>query len=231
MKNIPFASKYLIDRHGNIFRERRGCLQTIKSRVDTSTYKRVMLYTNEGKAKTYLVHRLVAITYLDNPDNLPCVNHIDGNKLNNKVENLEWCSHSYNMKHAFSLGLKSNLGECNPRSQIREEDVISCYKMLLDGARVCDIHKKFGYTKDTINKIKNKITWKHLLQDFPDIPSKPKSEKLSEQTVRWVCSKLEQGSSVPGIVREATNVGLKEDTVYDIKRRRCYTHISSEYNW
>ena len=53
-----------------------------------------------------LVHRLVAKTFIINPNNLPQVNHIDGNKLNNAISNLEWCDNSYNQKHAYKLGLQ-----------------------------------------------------------------------------------------------------------------------------
>lgn len=58
-------------------------------------YKYVSLYFNNVK-KTLRVHRLVALAFIPNPNNLPCINHIDENKLNNCVENLEWCDAHYN---------------------------------------------------------------------------------------------------------------------------------------
>lgn len=58
-----------------------------------------------GIAKNILVHRIVAECFIDNPDSLPVVNHIDGNKQNNNVNNLEWVTYSENTKHAFKLGL------------------------------------------------------------------------------------------------------------------------------
>ena len=64
-----------------------------------------MLYKN-GKEKLLRVHRLVAMAFLPNPNNLPQVNHKDGNKQNNSVDNLEWCEQSYNMKHAYKNGLQ-----------------------------------------------------------------------------------------------------------------------------
>ena len=68
-------------------------------------YLYAMIEYPDGKKKNYLVHRLVAEYFLPNPDNLPCINHIDGNKLNNHVSNLEWCTYQYNMQHAVRTGL------------------------------------------------------------------------------------------------------------------------------
>jgi hypothetical protein len=60
----------------------------------------------DGKAKHFYVHRLVAATFLPNPNNYQEINHIDGNKKNNNVSNLEWCSRSDNLRHAYKTGLK-----------------------------------------------------------------------------------------------------------------------------
>lgn len=62
----------------------------------------------QGKRKDFTVHRLVAKTFIPNPDNLPQINHIDGNPKNNNVNNLEWCDAFYNMQHAYRTGLMEN---------------------------------------------------------------------------------------------------------------------------
>ena len=67
----------------------------IKQRTNKGGYKAVNLYLN-GKMKTYKVHRLVALTFIANPDNKPCVDHIDGNRTNNNVNNLRWVTNSEN---------------------------------------------------------------------------------------------------------------------------------------
>ena len=77
----------------------------IKSYVTCFGYERVNLYV-DGKRKNYYVHRLVAEAFIENDNSLLQINHIDGNKLNNKVNNLEWVTGSYNQKHAYKNGLK-----------------------------------------------------------------------------------------------------------------------------
>ena len=80
-------------------------------------YQCVSLRKN-NKTKMFKVHRLVAKTFIPNLSNYPQVNHKDGNKLNNKVQNLEWCTASENIKHAFKIGLKKQLkGADNKRSK------------------------------------------------------------------------------------------------------------------
>lgn len=75
-----------------------------KVEIAKNGYARVCLFKN-GKGKHFSVHRLVAMVFIPNPLELEMVNHIDGNKLNNNVENLEWCDLSYNIKHAYRTGL------------------------------------------------------------------------------------------------------------------------------
>lgn len=74
--------------------------------TDNVGYKQCNLY-KDGKKKYVRIHRLVAELFVPNPNNLPQVNHIDGNKLNNHYTNLEWVSNSQNTKHAFDNGLIS----------------------------------------------------------------------------------------------------------------------------
>lgn len=79
---------------------------------------------NKLSRKHYAIHRLVAEAFLPNPKNLPQVNHIDGNKDNNKVTNLEWCDQSYNITHALANGLisrKNQSANCHLRKLKPEE--------------------------------------------------------------------------------------------------------------
>jgi len=82
--------------------KRPGLLTLTKQK---SGYRYAMIQLSNGKQKNCRVHRLVAEHFLPNPDNLPCINHIDGNKENNHVSNLEWCTYQDNMQHAVRTGL------------------------------------------------------------------------------------------------------------------------------
>ena len=68
-------------------------------------YMEVRLSKN-GKSTHFTLHRLLAVHFIPNPNNLPFVNHIDENKTNNNVKNLEWCTFSHNIKHSYKLGLQ-----------------------------------------------------------------------------------------------------------------------------
>ena len=89
----------------------------LKQEFDKKGYKRVRLSIN-NKSKKFQVHRLVAIAFIDNPYNKPEINHKDGITFNNCFLNLEWCTHSENMKHAFKIGLQSFKGEKNNQSKL-----------------------------------------------------------------------------------------------------------------
>jgi hypothetical protein len=86
----------------NVGKLRPECI--LKNRLTDRGYQSVVLYNN-GKAKSFRVHQLVGKSFIHNPLNKPYINHLDGIKSNNNVDNLEWVTHSENVKHAFKIGL------------------------------------------------------------------------------------------------------------------------------
>ena len=101
-KPFPLCDKYLVYDDGRVYTLywKRFMKQQLKN-----GYNSLGLRIN-GKRKTYLIHRIVAITYIPNPNNLPVVNHKNGDRLDNKVENLEWSTQKHNAQHAIRTGLK-----------------------------------------------------------------------------------------------------------------------------
>lgn len=105
-----YDGKYQVSNHGRVrsleYHNTKGIkrIGILKPALDKKGYKRCALSKN-NILRTFKVHRLVAETYIPNPFNYPQVNHIDGNKQNNNVDNLEWCNNSHNQLHAYAVGL------------------------------------------------------------------------------------------------------------------------------
>jgi len=105
MKRINgYEELYAVGEDGEIYSFTTKKFRKIS--ISHGRYKRIDLY-KEGNFKMFSVHRLVAERFVKNPYKKPCVNHIDGNKLNNHYTNLEWCTHKENMKHALDNNLMS----------------------------------------------------------------------------------------------------------------------------
>lgn len=99
MKHKEYLEKYIVYENGDVYSKKLK--RFLIRRLDKSGYQCVSIAN-----KRMFLHRIVAITFIDNPLNKRCVNHINGIKTDNNVKNLEWCTHSENNKHAYATGLK-----------------------------------------------------------------------------------------------------------------------------
>lgn len=136
----------------------------LKSCVSRNGYPTAVLISDNGKKKTKYVHRLVAESFLDNKNNENCVNHKDGDKLNNCLENLEWCSYKENTLHAFKNNLmnpKKCFGEENHQSKIKKHQVLKIRK--LKGKELLkETAEKFDISVSQVWSIQNKVSWSHI---------------------------------------------------------------------
>lgn len=163
MRIIEHYSNYQIDEFGNVYNKLGRRLKPDKNKKG---YLRVYLYNDEHKRKGFMLHRLVAKTFIPNPNNLPQVNHKDGNKENNKVDNLEWCTCSENIKHSIDIGrhyIPNGKGENSAYHKLTQEQVNfirKYYKFRDKNFNSVQLGKKFGVHKGTIMAIVNNINWK-----------------------------------------------------------------------
>lgn len=158
MKQIKSNSNYFISKEGIVFRDNKP----LKPSLNNSGYFRLTMYS-KGIPSCKSVHRLVAEAYIDNPNEYPFVNHLDGNKQNNHYTNLEWCNNSHNLKHAYKLGLKSAIGENNGRVKITK-DIATKIKeeSLVGNIKLKDIALKYNVSNTLVSEIKRGIKWKHI---------------------------------------------------------------------
>jgi hypothetical protein len=155
MKDIVgFEGKYAITTCGKVWSYRSN--KFIKTRIKSNGYVIVNLCkdTEVGYKRTYHhLHRLVALAYIPNHLNKKTVNHIDGNKLNNCLQNLEWSSHSENCVHSFKLGLskisdsnkdatRKRLSKAVLQIDIDTGEIVGEYSSTIEAARVTGVSQQ-----------------------------------------------------------------------------------------
>jgi hypothetical protein len=157
---IAFAPNYAVSNLGNLKNIKKN--KVLRQTLSTKGYKRVGLKIG-NKRIFYYVHRLVALSFLDNKLLYDQVNHINGIKTDNLLSNLEWCSNQQNMKHAIETGLFNNKGEKHHNTQLTDEQVLEI-KILLQKkiAKSKHIAQLYKVSIKCISKIKRGETWKHI---------------------------------------------------------------------
>jgi hypothetical protein len=138
-----------------------GC-SIIKSTDNGRGYKLVTIQVNMRR-KNFYVHRLVAAAFLPNPENKKEVNHIDGDKANNRASNLEWATRLENIQHAKINGL-SPIGESTGMAKLTESNVIEILDALKENPQLnkTALGRKFGVNCTAIIKISKGQRWKHI---------------------------------------------------------------------
>ena len=156
--------EYLINEYGEVFDVKENKMR--KPHIHRKGYLKISFYLN-GKYKQRFVHRLVMQTFKwkEGCENLQ-VNHIDGNKQNNHIDNLEWCTLQENMKHAWENGLCKNSVSCGDNAHNRKLSEAKVKQLKKDyyinHLKIVDIIKKYDISRATFYLIKNGKTWVNI---------------------------------------------------------------------
>ena len=152
-------TNYQVSSDGHVRNKNTG--KTLKGSPDKRGYLTASIWINK-QIHTMLIHRLIAQTFIPNPDNKPTVNHKDGNKQNNAVSNLEWATHQENIDHAIQTGLR-NLQGINAVSNIyTEAQVHEVCKLLEAGKNPKEIAKLLSVSQNLPRRIKYRGKWSHI---------------------------------------------------------------------
>lgn len=159
-RNIKgYARLYRVSDRGNVY-----SLKTKKNlhlNKTTAGYMQVTLCKMFSK-KSALVHRLVAEAFLDNPKNLPMVNHKDSNPANNYFRNLEWCDQKHNVNHYIKAGRRDRKGERAGMAKLKNENIPIIREMYKHGKTRKEIGLRFNVNPTTIYDVIMNKTWKHI---------------------------------------------------------------------
>ena len=181
-RTIEEFDQYKVSNLGRIKSFKRKKPLILKTWIDKEGYAKVRLYysTCDSSGKYLLVHRLVGLAFLPNPENKPCINHLNGNNKqilpngevlilpkDNRVSNLEWVTWSENEIHAFKNGLmelarkksKERCGENSPSARLTQEQAAD---IKYGGSSYQEYIRKYRIGKTQIWKIKSGKAWKHL---------------------------------------------------------------------
>lgn len=180
--------------------------------------------SKDGKSIQKLVHRIVAEAYIPNPDNLPTVNHKDGNKKNNHVSNLEWMSYLENNIHALETGLN------DPANRRKFTDLFAhkVCKLEMDGWRKKDIADSLGIEVRDVNTIRYSGFYSHITCEYDWAKCPTRNQKVSDEKAIKICELLEEGKPYQEI-HVLTGASIRN--IKNIKYRVTFKSLSESFNF
>ena len=168
---VGYEDFYLVDDKGNIYSLHKSRFgknknldvnKPLSAHTDKNGYVSVVLVKNKEK-RTNKLHRVVALAFVPNPENKPCVNHINRIKTDNRVGNLEWVTYSENEIHSVEkLGKTTRKGENSPIAKLNDNIVLEIKKEMQKGEASSNIARMFNVSPQLICCIKKGRKWSHV---------------------------------------------------------------------
>lgn len=225
MKNLSFLGfdKYCACSTGKIYSLRSNTY--LKSVVQRNGYCQVTM-SQDGYRKNFSVHRLIAMAYFGTDDADLVVNHKDGNKQNNRLDNLEFVTQKENVHHAIMIGLR--VGTRNPDRELSDEVVHIVCKLLQDSWRNTDIADALSIKREVVANIRYGSIYQEISCEYDFNNVLPSRRKLSTEKLVGICEMLQDKKSYSEICKK---YDVSSVTVHKIKYRKSGIFISKNYNF
>lgn len=210
---------YTVSNKGRVYNTRNK--KYLRLTPNKKGYIRVSIYLPDGRIKRMSVHVMVAETFIGEKSSSEYqVDHIDGDKANNNVDNLEWVTPSENICRAYNLGLKTAVkGSDNPVSTYTEEQIHTACKLAQEGYSIPKISKKVNIPKSYLYGILRGDHWHHIVSQY-DLSNINKIEHVSQEIKNEIGVMLEMGfkkSIIINILNNKYNGNFK-NIVYQYRK-------------
>lgn len=178
---VGFESFYEVSNLGGLKSLKGGRESVLTPFVNSMGYVQCVL--TGQKKKTVRLHRVIAQTFIPNPENKPEVNHINGVKDDNRIINLEWCTSKENSRHLFDVLKRTNpKGVLHPGAKIDDFMAIVIYT---ESGSIKEIAKKYSVSSLIVRDIRNGITWKHITKNLPCPAKRAKNYHVAKPVEQW----------------------------------------------
>lgn len=234
IRNDGVYTDYIICSNGKIIKLYDNAIREIPTHNLGHGYRACSLKVNAGlRSSNILVHRLVAEAFIPNPDNKPQVNHIDGDKTNNDVSNLEWNTAKENMNHAVRTGLlKYAEGEQSGQATITADTATRICELLEENKlTLAEIAKKCNTTKSIVSYIKTGVTWTSISKNYNVKNHNIREDgarRMTKELAHRVCQELEANNYKMSEI--AQMLGVTYYQVDEIRQHNTLVNISKNYN-
>jgi hypothetical protein len=226
LKQIEYAPRYYVSDTGKVYSTVTGDVVRVNPTCrEVGWYEQYSLHV-DGERIQQSGHRLVAEAFIPNPENKPYVNHKNGIKNDNRVENLEWATASENNQHAIDTGLNPIKGEGNPQNKYSEETIHRVCKLLEQNRySSLKIEEMTGVSFQVVSLIRTGKVWKDISSQYT--LQRKNKKTLDESTVIQICEHINAGVPLKRISEIFDDYPVRY--IRDIRDCKRYKKLARQY--